>query len=148
MAKTARLNYFATRSTFINERYVQGAFLHAAAMPLLHPISHVVEIISEVTAKDNLVNKLHLQKDDEGDGWVQKLTILKLVLLTLLWIQMFAISRTYLLMFLTTLRYLKLSRNKKDLNDATAAPFWVFFCCWQLRKRHRKRGSCDVLLIP
>ena len=81
MAKTARLNYFATRSTFINERYVQGAFLHAAAMPLLHPISHVVEIISEVTAKDNLVNKLHLQKDDEGDGWGQKLTILKLVLL-------------------------------------------------------------------
>ena len=68
MAKTARLNYFATRSTFINERYVQGAFLHAAAMPLLHPISHVVEIIFEVTAKDNLVNKLYLQKDDEGDG--------------------------------------------------------------------------------
>ena len=25
---------------------------------------------------------------------------------------------------------LKLSRNKKDLNDVTAAPFLVFFCCW------------------
>ena len=70
MAKTARLNYFATRSTFINERYVQGAFLHAAAMPLLHPISHVVEIIFEVTTKDTFVNKLYLQKDDEGDGWM------------------------------------------------------------------------------
>ena len=81
MAKTARLNYFATRSTFINERYVQGAFLHAAAMPLLHPISHVVEIIFEVTTKDTFVNKLYLQKDDEGDGWGQKFTILKLVLL-------------------------------------------------------------------
>ena len=78
MAKTARLNYFATRSTFINERYVQGAFLHAAAMPLLHPISHVVEIIFEVTTKDTFVNKLYLQKDDEGDGWGQKLTILNL----------------------------------------------------------------------
>ena len=31
---------------------------------------------------------------------------------------------------------LKASRNKKDLNDVTAAPFSVFFCCWQLRKRH------------
>ena len=30
---------------------------------------------------------------------------------------------------------LKLSRNKKDLNDITAAPFLVLFCCRQLRKR-------------
>ena len=48
--------------------------------------------------------------------------------------------------------FLKSSRNKKDLNDVTAAPsFWWFFCCWQLRKRHRKQGICDiikVLLIP
>ena len=95
MAKTARLNYFATRSTFINERYVQGAFLHAAAMPLLHPISHVVEIIFEVTAKDNLVNKLHLQKGDEGDGLGQKLTILKLTT-TLLWIQTFSRNTSFL----------------------------------------------------
>ena len=36
---------------------------------------------------------------------------------------------------------LKTSRNKKDLNDVTAAPFSVFFCCWQLRKRHRRRAA-------
>ena len=96
MAKTARLNYFATRSTFINERYVQGAFLHAAAMPLLHPISHVVEIIFEVTANDNLVNKLHLQKGDEGYGLGQKLTILKPTITTLLWIRTFSRNTSFL----------------------------------------------------
>ena len=32
---------------------------------------------------------------------------------------------------------LKLSQNKKDLNDVTATPFSVLLCCWQLRKRHR-----------
>ena len=42
---------------------------------------------------------------------------------------------------------LKSSRNKKDLNDVTAAQFLVFFCCWQLRKRHRKPGSCDVIKV-
>ena len=26
---------------------------------------------------------------------------------------------------------LKSSQNKKDLNDVTAVPFSVFFCCWQ-----------------
>ena len=41
----------------------------------------------------------------------------------------------------------KSSRNKKELNDITAAPFSVFFCSWQLRKRHRKRGSCDVIKV-
>ena len=25
--------------------------------------------------------------------------------------------------------------------------FPYFFCCWQLRKRHRKRGSCDVIKV-
>ena len=42
----------------------------------------------------------------------------------------------------------KSSRNKKDLNEVTAVPFLVVFCCWQLRKRHRKRGSCDVIKGP
>ena len=37
---------------------------------------------------------------------------------------------------------LKLLQNKKDLNDVTAALF-----SWQLRKRHRKRGSCDVIKV-
>ena len=41
------------------------------------------------------------------------------------------------------LKLLKLSRNKKDLNDVTAAPFSVF----QLRKRHWKWGSCDVIKV-
>ena len=43
--------------------------------------------------------------------------------------------------------YLKSLQNKKDLNDFTAARFLVFFCCWQLRKRHRKPGSCDVIKV-
>ena len=41
---------------------------------------------------------------------------------------------------------LKSSRNKKDLNDVTAR-FLCFFCCWQLRKRRRKQGSCDVIKV-
>ena len=41
--------------------------------------------------------------------------------------------------------YLKSSRNKKDLNNVTATPFLVFFCCWQLKKRHQKRCSCDII---
>ena len=44
--------------------------------------------------------------------------------------------------------YIKSSQNKKDPNDVTAALFLVgFFCCWQLRKRQRKRGSCDVIKV-
>ena len=39
------------------------------------------------------------------------------------------------------------SQHKKNLNDVSAAPFWCFFCCWQLRKRHQKWGSCDVIKI-
>ena len=23
--------------------------------------------------------------------------------------------------------------------------FWCFFCCWQMRKRHQKWGSCEVI---
>ena len=42
---------------------------------------------------------------------------------------------------------LKSSRNKKVLNDVTAATFSVFFCCWKQRKRHRKRTSCDVINV-
>ena len=42
---------------------------------------------------------------------------------------------------------IKSSQNKKDLNDVTAAPFLVFFCYWQMRKIHRKRGSCDVIKV-
>ena len=37
---------------------------------------------------------------------------------------------------------LKLSRNKKDLNDVTTAPFWFF----SLRYRDQKRGRCDVII--
>ena len=43
---------------------------------------------------------------------------------------------------------LKSSWNKKDLNDVTAAPFLVFFCCWQLRKRLHNWCSCGVNSTP
>jgi hypothetical protein len=42
---------------------------------------------------------------------------------------------------------LKLSRNKKDLNDVTAAPFSVFLSQLPTAKKHRKRGSCDVIKV-
>ena len=42
---------------------------------------------------------------------------------------------------------LKSSQNKKDLNDVTAVLFSVFSCCWQLKKRHWKRGNCDVIKV-
>ena len=55
------------------------------------------------------------------------------------------------ILMLTMLKYLstslKLSRNIKVLNDITAAPFLVFFCYWQLRKKHLKLGSCDVITV-
>ena len=56
----------------------------------------MVEIIFEVTANDNLVNKLHLQKGDEGDGLGQKLTILKPTITTLLWIRTFSRNTSFL----------------------------------------------------
>ena len=45
------------------------------------------------------------------------------------------------------IKLLKSSQNKKDLNDLTTAPFSVFFCCWQLRKRFQKQVSCDVIKV-
>ena len=42
---------------------------------------------------------------------------------------------------------LKSSRNKKDLNDITAAPFSVSFSQLQAAKKHQKRGSCDVIKV-
>ena len=40
-----------------------------------------------------------------------------------------------------------MSQNKKDCNDVNAALFSVFFCCWQLKKGHRKLWFIKVLLI-
>ena len=37
----------------------------------------------------------------------------------------------------------KSSRNKKDLNNVTAAPFLMSFSQLPAAKRHRKVGSCD-----
>ena len=42
---------------------------------------------------------------------------------------------------------LKLSRNKKDHNDVTAAPFSVFFLLLVAEKRHQKWGSYDVIKV-
>ena len=42
---------------------------------------------------------------------------------------------------------LKSSRNKKDLNDVTAALFLVSFSQLPAAKKHRKRGSCDVIKV-
>ena len=43
-------------------------------------------------------------------------------------------------------RYIKLSWNKKDLNDVTAAPFSVFFCCKQNRTKSDKGVAKPSLL--
>ena len=40
---------------------------------------------------------------------------------------------------------LKLSRSKKDLNDVTAAPFSVFFCYWQLKKKIENGAAVTLL---
>ena len=48
-------------------------------------------------------------------------------------------------MLATSLYFVKLSRNKKDLNDVTVAPFLVFFSCWQLRKT-QKTGAAVTLI--
>ena len=45
------------------------------------------------------------------------------------------------------LMVLKSSRNKKDLNDVTAAPFSVSFSQLAAAKKHQKRGSCDVIKV-
>ena len=43
---------------------------------------------------------------------------------------------------------LKLSRNKKDLNDVAAAPVLVSFSQLPAVKKHtKKRGSCDVIKV-
>ena len=54
---------------------------------------------------------------------------------------------TYTYFLTATTQLLKSSRNKGHLYDVTAAPFLVFFCSWQLRKRHQKLGSCDVIKV-
>ena len=41
----------------------------------------------------------------------------------------------------------KLSQNKKDLNDVTAALFSVSFSQLPAAKKHKKRGSCDVIKV-
>ena len=46
-----------------------------------------------------------------------------------------------------SMQLLKSSRNKKDLNDVTAAPFSVSFSQLPAAKKHRKRGSCDVIKV-
>ena len=40
---------------------------------------------------------------------------------------------------------LKSSQNKKDLNDVTADPFLVFFCCCQMKK-DTKNGAAVTSL--
>ena len=42
---------------------------------------------------------------------------------------------------------LKSSRNKKDLNDVTAARFSVSFSQLPAAKKHPKLGSCDVIKV-
>ena len=42
---------------------------------------------------------------------------------------------------------LKLSQNKKDLNDVTASPIWVSFSQLPAAKNHQKQGSCDVIKV-
>ena len=42
---------------------------------------------------------------------------------------------------------LKLSQNKKDLNDITAALFSVSFSQLPVANKYRKRGSCDVIKV-
>ena len=45
------------------------------------------------------------------------------------------------------LHLLKSSRNKKDLNNITAAPFSLPFSQCQQQKNTKKRGSCDFIKI-
>ena len=49
--------------------------------------------------------------------------------------------------FLENNKLLKLSRNKKYLNDVTAAPFLVSFSQLPAAKKHPKRGSCGVIKV-
>ena len=42
---------------------------------------------------------------------------------------------------------LKSSRNKKDLNDITAATFLVSFSQLPAAKKHQKAGSCEVIKV-
>ena len=43
---------------------------------------------------------------------------------------------------------LKLSQNKKGLNDVTDTPFSVIFLLLAAEKKTGKRGSCDVIKVP
>ena len=45
-------------------------------------------------------------------------------------------------------KYLKSSRNKKDLNYVTAARFSVSFSQLPAAKKHQKAGSCEVIKVP
>jgi hypothetical protein len=43
---------------------------------------------------------------------------------------------------------MKSSRNKKDLNDVTAAPFLMSFSKLPAaKKKHQKRGTCNVIKV-
>ena len=43
---------------------------------------------------------------------------------------------------------LKLSQNKKSLNEVTVAPFLVSFSQLPVAKKHQKRGSCEAIKVP
>ena len=55
--------------------------------------------------------------------------------------------RNFYLSFWLTLNLIKSPRNKKDLNDVTAASFSVSFTQLPTAKKHQKRGSCDVIKV-